>query len=215
MSSPQIVLDSIQGICLDTSNPPFDNYQAFKSSYEGLRTLAGVVREFERKYIASDPYAANVVMHVSSNVPSLVPCAFNWFSTTLVNYLRLVALVDLMTQNSWKSKDLVESVNAPIIKAHCKAYVSTVAPEVYLWRNKVAAHFAATDPFRDDNLGTLEHSIMNPVSFKYPYYYVGGLKKIAGTAESELPTWALTETYELLAPRLWPEVQLSQLAGGA
>lgn len=215
MPSQRIVLDSINGISLDTSNPPFDNYQAFQSSHAGLRTLAGLVREFECKYIASDPYAAHVAIHISSKVPNLVPCAFNWFSTTLVNYLRLVALVELMNQKSWKSTDIVEPANAQAIKNHCRSYVSTVVPEVYLWRNKVAAHFAATDPFRDDNLGTLEHSIMNPVSFNYPYYYVGIMKKVVGTAESELPNWALTETYERLAPRFWPEMQLPQPASRA
>src|SRR5688572_23934841 len=43
-----------------------------------------------------DPYAEHVVLHAFTSVPSVVSCAFNWFTTTFVNYLRVVALVDLM-----------------------------------------------------------------------------------------------------------------------
>ncbi|HEX5806883.1 MAG TPA: hypothetical protein VFY31_11190, partial [Macromonas sp.] len=149
-----ITLDHVEGIQLDPSDLPFNNYQAFHSSYEGLKILAGTVRELERQYIASDPYAEHVVLHMASSVPPLVPCAFNWFATTLVNYLRLVGLVQLMRSHGWKSSALAEATNRPLIKAHCSEFVRNAVPEVYRWRNKVAAHFAATDPFHDDNLGT-------------------------------------------------------------
>ena len=208
MTLPPIILDHQQGIALNPQSPPFGNYQAFKSSYEGLRTLAGTVREFERRYIASDPHAEHVVLHMSSGVPDLVPCAFNWFSVTLVNYLRLVALVQLMNDKKWKSPDLANPANRSAIRTHCTNYVRAAVPEVYMWRNKVAAHFAATDPFHDDNLGTLEQSIMSAVEFKYPYYHVGLGKWSTQGETSELPTWALTKVYEDLRSRYWPEVQL-------
>ncbi len=115
-----------------------------------------------------DPYAEHVVLHAFTSVPSVVSCAFNWFTTTLVNYLPLVALVDLMATRKWKSVVLVDPRNHRDVKTHCTDFVRNAVPEVYRWRNKVAAHFAATDPFRDDNLGTIEQSIMNPVSYRYP-----------------------------------------------
>ena len=208
MPQSLIVLDHQEGIALDPQNPPFGNYQAFKSSYEGLKTLAGTVRELERRYIASDPHAEHVVLHISSKVPDLVPCAFNWFSVTLVNYLRLVALAQLMSARNWKSPDLASSANRVDIRTHCTSYVRGAIPEVYLWRNKVAAHFAATDPFHDDNLGTLEQSIMSMVEFQYPYYHVALGKWSSQGETSELPTWALTKVYEDLRARYWPEVQL-------
>lgn len=208
MDTSPIVLDHIRGIALDRANPPFNNYQAFKSNYVGLKILADSVRELERQYVANDPHAAHVVLHMASGVPDLVPCAFNWFSVTLVNYLRLVALVELMSANGWKSSALAEPANREKIRGHCTDYVRTAVPEIHLWRNKVAAHFAATDPFRDDNLGTLEQSIMNPVTYKYPHYYVGLLQWHTLGESSQLPTWALTKVYEDIAPRFWPEMQL-------
>lgn len=208
MAPAPVTLDHLDGIIIDPSNAPFANYQAFQSSYEGLKTLAFTVRELERRYIASDPDAEHVVLHTFMPVPSIVPCAFNWFSVTLVNYLRLVALVQLMNANGWKSPSLAEPNNRSEIRNHCTSYVKAVAPEVYAWRNKVAAHFAATDPFRDDNLGTLEQSVMSMVEFQYPYYHVGLGKWTSRNEISQLPNWALTKVYEDLHPRLWPEIQL-------
>ena len=208
MNSAPVILDHIAGIAIDPANAPFANYQAFGSSCEGLKTLAFTVRELERQYIASDPHAEHVVLHMFLRVAGIVPCAFNWFAVTLVNYLRLVALVQLMNTKGWKSPSLAYPANRAEIKSHCTAYVKAVTPEVYAWRNKVAAHFAATDPFHDDNLGTLEQSVMSMVEFQFPYYHVGLGKWTSGTETSQLPTWALTKVYEDLRPRLWPDVQL-------
>ena len=207
-SSTPIILDHVHGIALDPADPPFSNYQAFHSNYVGLKILADSVRELERQYVATDPYAEHVVLHMSGSVPPLIPCAFNWFATTLVNYLRLVALVDLMTTQQWKSVALSDPANRLTIKAHCTTFVKSAIPEIYRWRNKVAAHFAATDPFHDDNLGTLEQSIMNPVTYRYPHYYVGLMQWNTQGQTSDLPTWALTKVYEDLRPRFWPDLHL-------
>lgn len=207
------MLDHLNGITLDPSDSPFNNYQAFSLNYEGLKILADNVRELEIQYVEKDPHAAHVVLHTSSQVPALIPCAFNWFSVTLVNYLRLVGLVQLMNENDWKSSDLAIPSNRSAIKAHCKKFVQSAVPEVYLWRNKVAAHFAATDPFHDDNLGTLEQSIMNPVTYKFPHYHVGVLLWNTAGETSQLPSWALTKVYEDLSARFWPEIKLNPVQG--
>lgn len=213
MNNTPIVLDHVNDIILDPSDPPFNNYQAFAANYEGLRALADTVRQLEIQYVAIDPHAAHVVLHLNAQVPAIVPCAFNWFSVTLVNYLRLVALVQLMNANSWKSCALADPSNRSTIKAHCTNFVKTAVPEVHLWRNKVAAHFAATDPFHDDNLGTLEQSIMNPVTYQFPYYHVGVLHWHTSGVTSQLPSWALTKVYEDLGTRFWPELKLNPVPG--
>lgn len=210
MNTQPIVLDHIQGIILDPKNPPFNNYQAFNQSYIGLKILADSVRELELKKLADDPHAAHVVVHISSNFHPIIPCSFNWFSITIVNYFRLIALVDLMSKNSWKSDALADPTNKQTIKSYCTNYVRNVIPEIHTWRNKVAAHFAATDPFSDDTLGTLEQSIMNSVSYKYPYYYSGIFQWNTKGTSANLPTWALTKTYEQLRSRFWPEISLRE-----
>ncbi len=211
MQRSQITLDHVEGIVLDSSNPPFNNYQAFQQNYSGLKILADAVREQELKVITDDPYATHVVLQMPGNINPIIPCAFNWFSVTIVNYLRLVALVGLMVKNNWKTSALVDQAHRQAIKKHCTDYVSNVVPEIYRWRNKVAAHFAATDPFSDDTLGTLEQSIMNPITYKYPYYYIGILQWNTQGTSSELPKWALTKTYERLQQRYWPEMMLREI----
>jgi len=208
MNTPLIILDHLRSISIDTKNPPLENYQALKSNHFGLKMLADGVRQLECEYAQKDPYAEHVVMHVTSRVPDYLPCAFNWFAVTLVNYLRFIALVEVMSINGWKSAALANPANRETIRKHCTQFVLDAAPEVLRWRNKVAAHFAATDPFRDDNLGTLEQSIMNPITYKYPHYYVGLLLWRTAGQTSELPTWALTKIYEDLRSRFWPEMHL-------
>lgn len=211
MNNQPIILDHVKNISLDPLNPPFNNYQAFEHHCFGLKVLADTVREYELKVIADDPHAAHVVFSMSSRISPIVPCSFNWFSVTIVNYFRLVALVDLMVKYNWKSIALTEPGNRKIIKAHCADYVQEAIPEIYKWRNKVAAHFAATDPFIDDTLGTLEQSIMNSVTYKYPYYYVGVLHWNTQGTTADLPTWSLTNTYEQLCQRFWPEMELRKI----
>ncbi len=208
-----IVLDHENNIVLDPKNPPFNNYQAFEQNYLGLKILADSVREEERKMHRDEPPGGKTVLLMfSRKISPIVYCAFNWFSATVVNYLRLVALVDLMNRNSWKSAELATPSNREQIKGWCGDYVQNAIPDIYVWRNKVSAHFAATDPFRDDNMGTLEQSIMNPVSYRSPYFYVGLFKWNTAGTQSQLPSWALTETYECLSGRFWPEMKLKPFA---
>jgi hypothetical protein len=210
--SEHVILDHAKNIVIDVTNPPLKNYQAISSSYEGLRMLANTVRKFELDFATELP--GQPVLSFGFGVPDIVPCAFSWFSVTLVNYLRLIALVELMNSRRWKSDALVDPMNRPLITSHCREYVRQAVPDVYLWRNKVAAHFAATDPFHDDNLGTIEQSIMNPVAYWAPYYYVGFMRWQTAGQVSELPQWALTKVYEDLASRFWPESTLPPVASG-
>lgn len=210
MQNSKITLDFEKGIVLDPSNPPIRNYHAIWQNRSGLKFLADLVREHELKFI-TEMHAMPGFHAFLGGFDPLISCAFNWFSVTIVSYLRLVALVELMAKNNWKSPDLVDPANRKVIKDYCTNYVREAIPEIYMWRNKVAAHFAATDPFNDDTLGTLEQSIMNPISFAYPYYNVGMLLWNTQGTLSELPTWALTETYERLQQRYWPEMKLREI----
>ena len=204
-------LDYFLNIELNTHNPPLNNLHALYIDKAGLFTLANIVRSLEIEYIQKDPYAKYVVLHTLADFPPIIACAFNWFSVTLINYLRLVALVDLMQRKSWKSEDLKISENRSIIKNHCRNYVKEIVPQIYMWRNKIAAHAAATDPFGDDNLGVLEYSVMNLLSYTYPYFLVGDLQFVANTEVSSFEKWSLTQTFEDLAPRFWPDLKLQQL----
>ena len=57
----------------------------------------------------------------------LIACSFHWYATSACNLVRLVGWLG-QEQNSKKAD----------------AYVGRVIPNVRIWRNKVAAHFAIT-----------------------------------------------------------------------
>ncbi|MCC8364504.1 hypothetical protein LK996_15640 [Lysobacter sp. A6] len=204
MKSSIVVLDHLDGITFDRARPPFANFEAFASTAHGVHWLARLVRECEKQHQANKPELAWSL--VSAPPSPILPSAFNWFAVTLVNYMRLVALVQKMNAEGWGSDALVEKRNRDAIKKHCGDYVEGVIPEILHWRHKVAAHFAATDPWKDDNLGTIEQSVMGDVQYIRPHFFVG-LARWARKGElSSLRPWAVTSTYNRLVPRYWPEL---------
>jgi hypothetical protein len=141
-----------------------------------------------------------------------VACFFHWFGVSICNYVRLTGFLRGMSLGHFTRKDLRDPANFKTIKESAKAYVESI-PEieaVRVWRNKVFAHFAITDPIKEDNISTLEMSVIHPVTFEGKYF-VGGMtmfrKNSEGSFTSELPRWSLTEVFEALEPRYWPGMQ--------
>lgn len=203
----EIILDHIDNIKLDLLNPPMINLQALNFIRHGLFQLAELVRAEEGKRIKRDGNSVKT-FEIFGHIPLIIPCAFHWFSTSLVNYIRLVGLVDLMNQQGWKTEDLKSPANKEAIKRHCSYYVKKVIPNVCIWRNKVSAHFAPTYPLSDDNLGTLEVAVMNAIAYHTPYYKAE-LQWTTRGEPSQLPPWALTEIFEQLAVRYWQDSKLA------
>ena len=137
-------------------------------------------------------------------------CIFDWFSVSVVSYLRLVKLVGLMESNEWLLEDLKRTKIKDKLRQESEGYINSIVPEVYEWRNKIGAHRAASDPRVTDSLLLLEYSTMPTIGFVSPYYKVLPFRLFAsGKGELGLESWALTEVFEQLAPRIWPEVGLT------
>ncbi len=198
-----IVLDHYENIILDPQRPPLNNLHALNFMPQGLYALALTILKQEEKH------AHGYQMKWFSKIPHIVPNAFHWFSISLVNYVRLVGLIHVMQQNKWTSVDLLDQQKKNVIKTYCNKYIEVVIPDVNTWRNKVSAHFAATDPYKDDNLGTLEDSVMLNVGVSDERFKTSTLSLVIGGKTSELPQWSVTETFELLINRYWPGTVLS------
>lgn len=212
MSNQPIVLDLEKNILIDPARPPFKNFQVLDQTLVGLRLLADYVRELELTVIERNPYAKGTFRAFSSDFRPTLGSVFNWYSISLMNHLRLIALVDLMQKKNWHENDIANPANRCDISKHCTHYASAAAPEVYRWRNKVAAHFAATDPKKkDDSLATLKLTVMDPITYNYPYFYVGSFQLHSQGTNSELPEWSLTKNFEDLASRFWPGQKLKPL----
>lgn len=207
---PRIMLDHIEGICLDDTVFPFERVHALEYLPRGLLHLATEVRRREREKAQEDP-RLTFTWEPENEESGLLACYFSWFASSLVNYLSLIALVKLAQHERLSGSDLADPVNHKRIARACKAYVKGIIPDVLLWRHKVAGHFAATDPRSEDNLPTLELSAMNSVAFRKPYYRAAAMGVGIGNETSELTEWALTETLERLAPRIAPDLKLDPI----
>lgn len=208
---PVILLDSLEGIRYDTENSGLKNAHALSYLPVGLHSLAEAVRHEENQVPARFGGEAPQLMAFGVPNGQILSCFFAWFAVSLTNYLRLVALIKLLEDRNWTPENIRDKANHADIRLHCTTYVKSVVPSIYRWRNKVAAHFAITDPFREDSLGTLEVSLFEPISYDRPYFKVAAFAWGSGVEASERDPWSLTETFESLAPRLWPDRKLQPL----
>ncbi|UHQ18816.1 hypothetical protein LVB87_11550 [Lysobacter sp. KIS68-7] len=207
-------LDYELDIRLDLRNPKLLHSHFIEAQLHGIEHLAEHVREEEQHFIdATEQSDGREPMEDFAYFYPVTYCTFNWFAISLTNYLRLVALVDLVNRTSWSIPDLVE--NEGVVNKTCRDYVEEIVPAVVQWRNKVAAHPAATAPIgindkrrEADRLGTLLQSFSCPVVRTAGYLEVARIRwQIDGETADLLP-WSVTAIYEHLTPRFWPDKSL-------
>lgn len=204
----KLILDTERGIEFDTSNPPLNNLHALGYLPKGILAIAKEIRNYEVRMEDGTDFpvrGANLVFGPSLAKFEQIACYFSWFTVSLHNYLKLVGLIELVTQQNWSRRDVANPDNAKKIQRHCTNYVKEVIPEIHLWRNKVAAHFAITAPFPEDNQALLEFSAMNNIVYMSPYFYAGALQWGTTGGQTDFPKWSMTETMQALIPRLWPQ----------
>jgi hypothetical protein len=122
----------------------------------------------------------------------LVACAFHWYAVSACNYVKMIGWL----ANAGDSNKARE-------------YMECVLPQVYLWRHKVAAHFAIIDPRKDDNAADMAKSVMFPISFDDGAFYANSLtltQSSGGKTSSSRQDmrWSLTHTHRNLILRYWP-----------
>jgi hypothetical protein len=215
MEQPAYIIDKILSIEIDPDK--YNNeFNALMQLKTGLLALYNNVRPFELQILEKTAGKRVLFFGESDLVPkevdNLLPCFFHWFGNTLCNYARLTGYIAVREQGHVTDEDLQLEPERKKIKEACDNYVKTLPEisEVLKWRNKVSAHFALTDPRKDDNIATLEASIIYPVSFEFDRFRTGTMIFSKGDSEvthdSEIPRWSLTEIFELLTNRFWPDI---------
>jgi hypothetical protein len=92
-----------------------------------------------------------------------------------------------------------------------KEYVKRVAPRVLNYRNKVAAHFAITQPYTTDNEADQAASIMTNIIYAHGRLFAAALTPVVvGDGKHEIQvsqdlSWSLTLAHEKLVNRYWPQ----------
>ena len=213
----RIILDHIVGLEVGRDTC-FNEIVSLQSLRLGLLHLAVHVWKIE-KPIRDEEIKSQSRVFFYGNAPGtdriqnlLLPCYFHWFGVSLCNYVRLVGFVNGLAMGRITREHLQDKSCFKRIKKECKAYVDAVVEvkDVIVWRNKVAAHFAITDPREQDNIATLDTSVIYPVAFSDGRFRVHGMvlsrtRSDGRTYTAELPSWSITEVCEKLRNRYWPE----------
>ena len=171
MTEERCTLDYVDNISVN-KRKHYNNLKVLRSLELGMLNLAGFTRERELEALERQKTYKMTGLYETSDDALLLGCAFDWFALSLVSYLRTVKLMDLMESYSWELGNLQSAAVRSKVKHQCQQYVQFVAPAVYKWRNKIAAHRAATDPHDNDNLTMLLYSTVPSVSWHTPYYGV-------------------------------------------
>lgn len=221
MNQENVVLDHVAGIIIDPNNPPVHNLHALDFLPHGLWTLARTMRDEENRVIQwnLERYGIDAkalsksisMMGIVGANNSLCICLFHWFSVSLVNYLRLVGLVGYYQANGIRQVDIVSKSDRLRVRKYCDEYCVGIIPKIVRWRNKIGAHMAITSPFEDDSQGTLEMSAQNSISHENLRIYTNGAIWVANNETAVLPKWSITEEYEELRDRFWPQYSLQIL----
>lgn len=159
---------------------------------EGLKFLYDQVQRLENEIAKSVGQDKRGLFYGNAPRQDLVACAFHWYAVTVCNYVKMVG---------WLA-NRGDSTKA-------KKYLQRVLPEVYVWRNKVGAHFARIDPRTGDTPADLATSVMFPIFFNDDAFYAGSLTLTlsrggkSSTSRSDM-RWSLTHTHRDLIARYWP-----------
>lgn len=201
-----IVLDHIENIVLP-ENFPIKNLHALKYHSEGLYYLAKNIRDEEiRKYKLGAPLYEAISMENHDILMNM----FNWFSISIINFVRLVGFVDYVVKNQLTQNQLKEQKTKKSIKKYTNNYVKKIIPDIVLYRNKLSAHHSLIDPWENDNLATLFTSSMNTIVYRKPYFEAS-LFIQHSDGKSNIKPWILTKLYEELCLRFWPTIHLEKI----
>lgn len=212
----QVIIDHTEDIVLDTE--VFGNeFATLNTLRHGLFFLAARVHDAEKQFEDKTSSAMHFIAfgartEAELQTQQLVTCLFHWFAVTVCNYARLIGFIRAITTGGFTRRDLHETNRKKLVSAAVRAYVDNVPElvQVIKWRNKIAGHFAITDPFPDDNIATLDMSVIHPLSVVDGLYRVGEFtlfkKNSDGEHTSQLPAWSLSEAFDDLIPRYWPQL---------
>ena len=212
MEDRRTVVDHIDGIEVSTE-AHYNNLTVLRSIDIGLFQLAESTRQHEVE--ALERFGRDKITdfsHFGSPEELWLGCMFDWFAISLVSYMRTIQLIHLMEINRWSLEELKQKPAQRKLRDASNAYISKIASDVLVWRNKIAAHRAATDPSRSDSLALLTYSTMPTVRYHSPYYCVGHVTlTLSDGSSASLPQWSLTQKYEELASRCWTDRKLTEL----
>jgi hypothetical protein len=198
-----VVIDHIAGLTIDERDginelitlscltSGLDHLNSQIAAYEGP------IRDFEssnRKKVNFFGFGFELLPEEAEN---LIPCLFHWYGVSVINYARLVGFAGGIGSGALSRDMLGEPKGKRKIKDYCSNYVENIEQlsAVRLWRNKVYAHIAATDPRGTDTAALLAMSTMSPISYFDHRFRTSNMTIMALGGEATMPSWSLTEVH--------------------
>ncbi|MBO2629479.1 hypothetical protein [Shewanella algae] len=163
--------------------------KVLKLYYEGRSLSLPPIKLNLGGFDMNDPY---VLAYGTTN--------FDVFSIYMMNLCSLLGIQKYLNQgNSYQDiKDNPDEVKKLIFNER----EEWLPKPVKLWRNKVAAHYAAADPKKNDNLMTLMDSLSAVPHYSFPRYTVSSMRIVVNGETSQLKEWSVTKVYEELTTKL-------------
>jgi len=207
------VLDHINGITVPGRpfDEPANEYWALLSLWEGMCFLHAQVERCEEAARAGFNPDGNLKVFAGGNLPQLqrlpmrlLTCSFQWYAISACQYVRTVGSIACKEDQS-RPKPL--------------KYAMAVIPEVVVYRDKVAAHYAWTTKNKNDNDAERIASIVPQISFVNDRLVAGAstvtLKKAGKRSRSDaIVPWSLTVVHARLCERYWPGAGDTSSSGG-
>lgn len=177
---------------------PANEYWALVCLYDGMDFLYRQVKQCDQIVQERVARSHNLNFLGIGNCPDFkgipkarITCAFHWYAISACQYVRTVGAIARRIDP-----------NRPLPPD----YVKLVIPEVLIFRDKVAAHFAWSTQNSRDNDAERMSSILPPLAFHDESFHVGTLTVTVrrGNAMSnsgDLQPWSLCKIHERLIQR--------------
>lgn len=199
------IIDHIEGLWVEGKpfEDPSNEYFSLLSLRDGLDYLNKFAKECDKKCLSQlEPkqehfFFGNFSQEVQGIPNQLLNCAFHWYSISACQYVKAVGTIAYRQDKS---------------RPEPNQYLDSVIPEVRIFRDKVAAHFAWLTKNEHDNEAERMASIMPQLSFWKDSYHVQAFTvtvKSRGKvcSSKKMTPWSIVKIHERLRKRYWPEAQ--------
>lgn len=129
----------------------------------------------------------------------LLTCAFHWYAVSACQYVQTVGAIAYRQDKT---------------RPMPKDYTEAIIPEVLVFRNKVAAHFAWSSQNKRNDDAEQFTSIIPPLAFDDDSFHVGTFSTTIQSEEKvsrdeTTQPWSICKVHERLRMRYWPEIDVS------
>jgi len=208
-AATETVLDYIDKIVVpgDVFARPANEYWALTYLHTGMEFLYRQALKCDEQVTRqANPegnlrcFAGGTILHSTGIPVALLTCSFHWYAMSAYQYALLVGAIAYRQDDARPLPDL---------------YAKQAMPEIKVFRDKVAAHFAWGKKNKKDSAADRTASILPQLAFQDDSFYMPALRVCQGQAgetssSDDLQPWSIRKAHEALRQRYWPVLDLEQ-----